>query len=406
VKGGAGTAFKNLLELLEIQPEKVLVIHPFNISWLTIKSFSLILFSRFLLLFSSKYYDGEKLSLGWFNCGVLNNTSHINKSVHLHWFQNETVSVKRLLKQKAKSIITLHDEWLYSSIEHYKTRKCYSKINSKSYSSDIIRKILSKETNRQKLLFANKCNSKFIITVPTKWMYTRAKNSKILRDFDIRIVPNAIDTDIFSPTREPIKYSRSLLNIEKEAIIFLSGAASGSSSFVKGFDLLDDAFNSIANQFSNLAGKKVVWIKFGTDASASSNDNTYFNTLNIGHIYNREHLAELYSLADFCIVPSRYESFGQVCAEAMSCSTPVIALKQSAAGEMVVESAGGIVIEAGDHVEDVHEKHVIDALIKACQLGESKKIQMGKVSRKFVKNNFANDIVKDLYLNIYTDLEG
>ena len=404
VKGGAGTAFRNLTKLLETQPENIFVIHPFKFSWLSIKSLSLILFSRILLFFAFKTYEGEKLSLGWFGSGVLNNTSHLNESVHIHWFQNETVSLKRLSRQRAKSLITLHDEWLYSSLEHYKTKSYDSKINCRNYFSLIIRKFLSKVTVTQKKLFANRCSEIFIITVPTKWMYKRAKNSNILRNFDIRIVPNPIDIDIFSPTINPIKYSRNKLNIEKEAIIFLSGAASGSSSFVKGFDLLEDAFSLLANQIHELVGKKVVWIKFGTDSSENSNHNKYFNTFNIGHVNNREYLAELYSLADFCVVPSRYESFGQVCAEAMSCSTPVIALKDSAAGEIVVESKGGIVVEAGTHVEDVEEKHLMDALIKACRMDVNQKIKMGEVSRTFVKNNFANEVVKDLYLDLYVEL--
>jgi D-inositol-3-phosphate glycosyltransferase len=59
-------------------------------------------------------------------------------------------------------------------------------------------------------------------------------------------------------------------------------------------------------------------------------------------------LANYYSAADVCVVPSHYESFGLVALEAMACGTPVIASRVGGLQLTVEDGVTGFLVPAGD----------------------------------------------------------
>ena len=66
----------------------------------------------------------------------------------------------------------------------------------------------------------------------------------------------------------------------------------------------------------------------------------------------REKLPYYYSIADICVVPSLYESFGLVAVEAMACGTPVIASKVGGLAHTVKNGYSGLHFVPGrsDHL--------------------------------------------------------
>ncbi|MEJ2355711.1 MAG: glycosyltransferase family 4 protein, partial [candidate division WOR-3 bacterium] len=56
----------------------------------------------------------------------------------------------------------------------------------------------------------------------------------------------------------------------------------------------------------------------------------------------REKLPFYYSLADICVIPSLYETFGLVAVEAMSCGAPVIASRVGGLKHTVKEGYSGL----------------------------------------------------------------
>jgi D-inositol-3-phosphate glycosyltransferase len=58
-----------------------------------------------------------------------------------------------------------------------------------------------------------------------------------------------------------------------------------------------------------------------------------------------EQLADLYALADVCVVPSRTETFGLVALEAQASGTPVVAAAVGGLRDIVVDSATGYLVE-------------------------------------------------------------
>ena len=65
---------------------------------------------------------------------------HINNSdadiIHLHWTQNETISIKDLSKIKKPIVWTPQDMWAFCGAEHYTTDKRWSEGYSSSNRPD------------------------------------------------------------------------------------------------------------------------------------------------------------------------------------------------------------------------------------------------------------------------------
>jgi glycosyltransferase involved in cell wall biosynthesis len=65
----------------------------------------------------------------------------------------------------------------------------------------------------------------------------------------------------------------------------------------------------------------------------------------------RADIARLYAAADIFLLPTRYEPFGMVIAEAMQSSLPVIVSGSAGAAELITPGVSGFVVDAADDVE-------------------------------------------------------
>jgi len=62
----------------------------------------------------------------------------------------------------------------------------------------------------------------------------------------------------------------------------------------------------------------------------------------------QEELPHFYNIADLCVVPSQYESFGLVVLEAMACGTPVIATPVGIANDIIQPKKNGYLLKDDD----------------------------------------------------------
>ncbi len=69
--------------------------------------------------------------------------------------------------------------------------------------------------------------------------------------------------------------------------------------------------------------------------------------ISIHRTQNQQELAELYSMADFFVNPTREETLGMVNLEALACGTPVITFNTGGSPECIDENCG-IVVECDD----------------------------------------------------------
>lgn len=243
--------------------------------------------------------------------------------VHLHWIQNEMLSIADISKIKKKIIWTLHDMWPFCGAEHLsvdgKNRWCfgYSKKNRHSSESGFD---INRWTWERKLKYWKK---PIQIVTPSKWLASCVAQSFLMKKWPVSIVPNPINTEIWKPFDK--KISRKIYNLSENVPIILFGASGGTEQYNKGFDLLIKSLQFIKK--NNLLNKLEI-VVFGQSQPISPPD-IGFPIYYVGHLKDDLSLRKIYSLADLIVVPSRIESFGQVASEAQSCGVPVVSFNNS-----------------------------------------------------------------------------
>ena len=323
-----------------------------------------------------------------------------NKLYHIHWINNDTLSIFDFHRIPSGSVITLHDEWLYCGAEHY-YKICDESndfINGYCYFK---KGIIGVHWNS--MVWKVKYNQLFhrkdlIYTVPSNWMLERAKASAILKESNIHLLPNPIDTEVFKKYSEDIVHSfRENLNIDKDSFVIVFGAISGDKNKLKGLGLLASALKLLQSRLLQTPTSKVVIVDFGGKRSEGMLFG--FRNVSLGTIKDPSYLATLYCSADSVVVPSLVESFGQVAAEALSCCTPVVSFNTSGLRDIVLHQYNGLV------AEPLSINSLCDQLFKMIDSPRSVLLRMGENGRKHVLENFSYPVIKKKYLNILQDAE-
>lgn len=117
----------------------------------------------------------------------------------------------------------------------------------------------------------------------------------------------------------------------------------------------------------------------------------------LGHVSNRDELAELYRGAIACIQPSHYEGLPTVLIEAMACGCPCIATAVSGALDAIEDGENGLLVPPHDP----------DALAQAALrlLGDpALRRRLGKAARWTAVNRYSWEVVGRAYLEEYRRL--
>ena len=398
VRGGAGIAAQNFFNLAN----SFIDFEVNQISQDDAGYFQLL--KRVVSWFLGKFQrDGNptKHSLNLFSYSKLirvfqRNPDHL---YHLHWINNDTLSVWDLDQIPPFSLITLHDEWFYSGAEHYQmvgedSRNFILGYSKKGSQRGLpwnywIWKIKARQLqNRKDLHF----------TVPSQWMLERAKSSIVLKNNTIHYLPNSIDTDLFSPLN-PKEYQikRRDLGIGAHDFVISFGAIDGTKNPLKGGNALLEALSFwITNKPANIR-KRIVLLCFGGKIAAEF-ASLGVRIISTGFVKERTHLAKIYAISDVVLVPSLVESFGQVAAEAMACESPVVCFGTSGLTDIVTHAKNGWVAIPFS-IESLAEK-----LEEAFQISPDERVVMGKNARRHVLDNFSISIVRDKYKKILEEM--
>ncbi len=397
VRGGAAiaaTKFKRLLDVISNQESVEL--SQDSAGWFQ--------FLKRLLSFGlvKLQFDGNpiKHSLNLFSYApVLDSFKDADSLHHIHWINNDTLSVFDFDKIPSGSIVTLHDEWLYCGTEHYYKVSDPSEDFVNGYSF-FKRGIWGGAWNviiwRIKLKKLGKRND-LIYTVPSRWMLARAQRSMMLKYADIRLLPNPIDTDVFSPKETSSRVLfRQEHGLKETDFLFCFGAIGGQSSYLKGSLVLEQALDILNPLLEPEISSKIKFVIFG-GKHIGKVDTCGFTSHLIGHVSEPCELAKVYSASDCVVVPSLVESFGQVAAEALSCETPVISFACSGLLDIVINGHTGLTAEPYCP-EDLAEK-----LKEMVMLTIEQRKQLGVNGREHVCKHFSYSVVAEKYKKTIDD---
>jgi glycosyltransferase involved in cell wall biosynthesis len=154
----------------------------------------------------------------------------------------------------------------------------------------------------------------------------------ILSHFNVKVIQNGIDLNVFQPTPNRI---REKFNIPNNKIIVLGVLGSG-FGVEKG-----------KKEFIELAKCDDIQIILVGLTNDDFNDIPE-NIIKIGRTSSQMELAEFYSAADIFLNPTYNDTFPTTNIEAMACGTPSVAYKTGGCSEIIDESTG-ILVEKGDY---------------------------------------------------------
>ncbi|MAZ39029.1 MAG: glycosyltransferase [Legionellales bacterium] len=229
-------------------------------------------------------------------------------------------------------------------------------------------------------------NAKEVIAVTNN--ETKALNKYIMKP--CIIIPNGICTTSYHAIDHG--FPKNQFGINSPYFLFL-----GRLSYIKGADLLLEAFQQIKEQFLNYS-----LVFAGPDDGALTtlkslieadelNQRVFFT----GHV-SGETKSKLLHQAEYLIIPSRSEAMSIVILEAGMCKTPALFTDQCGINEFADISAG-IKVEASITA-------ISEGLVQLCQLTNQQRKKMGEILYQHVINNYTWEKVINQYLNLFNKL--
>ena len=164
----------------------------------------------------------------------------------------------------------------------------------------------------------------------------------------IRIFPNTVDTENFSPGPKPSRWA-DRLEIPASASLLLTVARLDASERSKGVELIWDAME--AGGSGKLGSAAHIVVGAGSDLERLRGEATrrgLASRVRFTGPVSCEELPELYRLADAFVMPSTKEGFGIVFLEAMSSGVPVVAADAGGAPDALQNGKLGWLADPGE----------------------------------------------------------
>ena len=209
------------------------------------------------------------------------------------------------------------------------------------------------------------------------WVRSRAARSPFFQQYEVVTVLNGLDTAVFKKRDD--EDSRNRFGLPEGPKIVLHVTPGFGSAIKGGKHVLE-----MARRMPD-----VVFVVAG-DHGGSSTD--LANVRFVGRVDDQELLAELYSLADVCLLTSEKETFSMVTAESLCCGTPVVGFEAGGPESIAIEEYSSFVSSGDD-----------DALEKGLRgfLGAS--VDSGALAQN-AQNLYDQQKMCERYRSIYLDM--
>lgn len=161
---------------------------------------------------------------------------------------------------------------------------------------------------------------------PSQWLADRAEMS-FLSDYNVRVIPNGIDTEVFSP--RPYEHLKKRHGLTDEKIVLAVAPNIMQDARKGGREVLKLA--------ESMKEENVKFILIGVDDLTEKFPD---NVIALGRTENQQELAEYYSMADVFVICSSMENLPTTCLESVCCGTAVAGYDVGGTAETAPASLG------------------------------------------------------------------
>lgn len=313
--------------------------------------------------------------------------------VHIHLLHCGCVDLYRLFeflgKNNIKTVITHHAELYYTGSCSYSyecdgfiTTQCkFCKNKQWSTSSYLFgnpHKLWKKMYKA--FSFFNSTNS--ISTSVSPWVKNRLEKSVITNHIPCEVVMNGIDVNIFKPTLPSSGLNERIKNIQGKYVVYISARFDplNKNDIKGGYYLVEVAKNMKDTIFLVVATECVNIISLPD------------NVLLWGKAKDQKELAILYSNAKATILTSKKETFSMICAESLSCGTPIVGFK-AGGPETIALNKYCTFVEHGD----------IQSLSESLKETLSRDFDKNTISNE-ARNVYSKEVMANNYIEVYKKL--
>jgi len=316
--------------------------------------------------------------------------------INLHWVaQYQSLVTLHGLFSLGKPVVwTLHDQWAF-------TGGCHYSAGCEKYQTDCVEcpQLEDDPFHLPAAILKDKLelfkNADLTIVTPSRWMAECAGRSRLFKDLKIEVIPNALETDLYTPLPKP--EAKEELGIPPETITLLFGAVDGSEKRKGFFELInaikfclkEDAFQQL------LQDDRIRLICFGRPSPEIESIGIPFVAL--GHLDSDGKIRSAYSAADIFLLPSLEDNLPNTVLESMSCGTSVVAFDVGGLPDMITNGVAGRLVPLSD------TRKMGETIIDLIQNPDLRKL-MGKEGRKRAEQEYALSVQAGRYADLYREL--
>ena len=307
-----------------------------------------------------------------------------NNLLHLHWTPGviNTRGFEFLNETNKKIVWTLHDMYPF-------TGGCHHAMDCEQFHNECtecpqVRSVFQSAVSRSQAAKKRSFGSlqKIALVAPSMWLKNKAEMSNIFEGREIRVIPNPVDTDLFSPMQQ--------FRTEIRNKFVIGCSATNLNDPMKGIPIICEAIKSVQQSLPHLS---LELLAFGGGTIQSKD----IKVRRPGLIQNRTDLASNYNEIDLFVSMSKAESFGLSVAEALSSGVPVICLNSGALPELITHGTNGFIVES------------LPGLIRFMTYffeNQSELQSFSAAARTSSVNSFNNTVVARQYMDLYQEIES
>lgn len=286
--------------------------------------------------------------------------------VHLHWV-GDFLDYKSFFSKVEKPIVWgMQDENPGLGGFHYEIWKKEATDSFKSFDDELI---------QLKCQAMKNVKSMTMVVIASK-LKEFAKRSKLLCNYPCVVINNGVEKEKFVPI--PINIAREALNIPKDSRVFLF-VAQNIHDKRKGL-------KELINALENLNMPNTLLVCLGTFHSVPE---SFVQIRCEGFVSNNRLQSLFYSAADYFVMPSFAEAFGQVALEALACGTPLIAFPNDGAHDLIT-SGNGVLCQ----------DFTVDSLVEGIKIAMNEEYDRMKIREDAIRR-FSYDKIGKQYLELY-----
>lgn len=318
--------------------------------------------------------------------------------INLHWVSSmiDLASFIKLIPKTTPLVWTLHDMNLLTGGCHYSgdcqkyRTHCEScpELNSRKQ-----RDLAWQNFSSKKRLLDELDTTRLTLVAPSRWLLQCAQQSAIASRFPAHHIPYGLDTETFQP--QPIDQARRRYGIDsgQKVILFVADTV---ENHRKGFDRLIKALQHLFGELDENAADYTL-VAIGRSQKLEGILPEGVQLVSPGFVDDDTRMAEIYSLADVFVIPSRQDNLPNTVLEAMACGTPVVGFPVGGIPDMVIDGETGWCASDSSSV-------ALGQAIRRVLSEQSKTGVMAQKCRQLVTSRFSLAKQADSYLELFKKL--